>query len=324
MRFPTLLGIGQILVFGSISIATGSPLSPLICANPGSTTASQSDTTIHANSCTDFSFQFPDSPQPAGGTNNWLYGYYLGTINPAGFIPMTQQVTDPNGNYLGFWAVQFDKYFTSLDAFGGHANGVFTDYHIPPFCNQALYQNCSPTGGLDPRSPNSPDSSDQAAVRRYVVPAAIGTTTVDINIQVQKNPETTGPSAHGTIEYAILYHDGVATSLITLNDPVNFNPNLPGTPTTTQGIPQPVLTASANNIAVSGGDFIDFVMAPVTDPNFNNQTVDFSSGTFEQITIQSVPEPATYVLIGAGLLLLGIVRRRKIRKGQGKPPESTG
>jgi hypothetical protein len=302
----SLLGFAVILAFGSVSVARATPVSPLNCAAPGSTTASPSDTIIHANSCTDFSYIFPNSPQPAAGTNNWLYGYYLGAINPAGFLPMTQQVTDSNGKFLGWWALQFDRYFTSLDAFGGHANGDFTDYHIPPFCDPTVLQNCSPTGGLDPRSPNSPDSADQSAVRRYVVPAAIGTTTVDINIQVQKDPRTTDPSAHGTIEYAILYHNGVPTTLITLTDPVNFNPSLPGTPPTPQGIPQPILTASDNNVVVHGGDFIDFVMSPMTDPKDNNQTVDFSSGTFEVITISSVPEPSFSLLLGAVLLLFGL------------------
>jgi hypothetical protein len=313
VRILPLLGISPILLIGALSAST-TPISPLICSDPGSTTASSSDTTIHADSCTDFSYQFPNSPQPVNGTNNWLYGYYPNGINPATFTPMTQQVTDQNGNYLGFWAVQFNRYFTSLDAFGGHPNGVFTDLHIPPFCDQTQFQNCSPSGGLDPRSPNSPDSADQSAVRRYVVPVGVGSTLVDITIQVQKDPRTTNPSAHGTNELVILYRGGVATTLINLADPVNFNPNLPGAPPTPQGIPQPVLTASADNVLVKPGDVIDFVMAPAIDPNFNNLSVDFSAGTFEVDKIQSVPEPVTWGLAAAGLLLACLARRAQVTR----------
>jgi hypothetical protein len=317
MRASGLMLAGLIVLLGTLTSAHAAPISPLNCANPGSTTASQSDTSIHANSCTDFSFAFPNSPQPAAGTNNWLYGYLLASFDPASFIPMTQQVVDPTtGQPIGVWANQFDRYFTSQDAFGGHANGEFTDYHIPPYCNDALYQNCSPNGGLDPRSPNSPGSSDQKVDRRYIVPSAIGTTTVDINIQVQKDPRTSGPTAHGTINYVILYHNGVATTLITLVDPVNFNPNLPGAPPTSQGIPQPILSASATNVTIHGGDYIDFIMstAPDGDPAHQGKTVDFSSGTFTLDTITSssasaVPEPLSVSLMAAGVLLLALFRK---------------
>jgi len=312
LRIASLLGISPLFLIGSLTAST-TPISPLICSDPGSTTASPSDATIHANSCTDFSYQFPNSPQPASGTNNWLYGYYPGTLNPATFLPMTQ-VTDQSGNFAGWWAVQFNRYFTSIDAFGAHPNGLFTDYHIPPYCDQAQFQNCSATGGLDPRSPNSPDSATQDAVRRYVVPTGVGATLVDITLQVQKDPRTTDPSAHGTTNLVILYSGGVATTLITLVDPVNFNPNLPGAPPTPQGIPQPVLTASINNVLVKPGDFIDFVMAPAVDPNFNNLSVDFSAGTFQVDTIQSVPEPVSWGLAAAGLLLACIARRSQLQR----------
>jgi hypothetical protein len=315
MRVPLQLVIGCILPIAGITVVNATPTSPLICDNPGSTTAAPSDTSINANSCTDFSYRYPNSPQPATGTNNWLYGYYPGLLDPGAFILMAQQVTDTNGHYLGFWAVNFNRYWTSLDAFGGHPNGEFTDYHNPPFCDAALYQNCSPTGGFDPRSPNSPDSADQMAVRRYVVPAGVGSTTVNIGILAQKDPRTTTPGAHGTIEYAILYSGGVATRLITLNVPVNFDPNIQGAPPTPEGIPQPVYAASANNISVKAGDFIDFVMSPVNDPAFNNKSVDFSAGTFELITIRSVPETGTSLLVGAGLILAGLLRARPLRSG---------
>ena len=313
MRVTLHLLIGYLLLIAGTGLVNATPTSPLICDRPGSTSASQADTSINANSCTDFSYLYPNSPQPAAGTNNWLYGYYPGVLNPAAFNPMTQQVTDSNGHFLGWWAVDFNRYWTSLDAFGGHPNGEFTDYHAPPFCDTGRFQNCNPPGGLDPRSPNSPDSADQMAVRRYVVPVGIGSTTVNISILAQKDPRTTNSSAHGTIEYVILYSGGIATNLITLNVPVNFDPNIQGAPATSQGIPQPVYSASANNIGVKAGDFIDFVMAPVTDPAFNNKTVDFSAGTFEVATIQSVPEGATTLLVGGGLILVGLLRFRPLR-----------
>jgi hypothetical protein len=316
MSVPLQLAIGHILLIAGTAMVHASPTSPLICDNPGSTTASSGDTSIHANSCTDFSYRYPNSPQPATGTNNWLYGYYPGLLDPGAFTPMTQQVTDSNGHYLGFWALNFNRYWTSLDAFGGHPNGEYTDYHSPPFCDAALYQNCSSTGGLDPRSPNSPGSADQMPVRRYLVPMGIGSTTVNINILAQKDPRSTNPSAHGTIEYVILYSGGVATRLITLNVPVNFDPNIHGAPPTPQGIPQPVYSATANNVSVKAGDFIDFVMSPVNDPAFNNKSVDFSAGTFETAAIQSVPEVATNLLVGAGLILVGLLRTRPFRSGQ--------
>lgn len=315
MRALSRMAIGYILLGAGITFVNATPLSPLICDHPGSTSASPANTSINANSCTDFSYRFPNTPQPATGTNNWLYGYYPGLLDPGNFMPMLQQVTGSNGHFLGWWAVDFNRYWTSLDAFGGHPNGEFTDYHNPPFCDDVRYQNCSTQGGLDPRSPNSPGSADQKAVRRYVVPVGIGGTTVDINIMAQKDPRTTDPSAHGTIEYVILYSGGVATRLIALNVPVNFDPNIQGAPPTSQGIPQPVYSASANNISVKGGDFIDFVMAPVNDPAFNNKTVDFSAGVFEVATIQSasVPEAATSLLVGIGLILVGVLRIRPSR-----------
>ena len=316
MRVPLQLSIGHILLIAGTMLVNATPTSPLICDRPGSTSASPADTSINANSCTDFSYRYPNNPQPATGTNNWLYGYYSSALDPAAFNLMTQQATDSNGHFLGWWAVDFNHYWTSLDAFGGHPNGEFTDLHPPPYCDAAQYQNCSPSGGLDSRSPNSPDSADQMAVRRYVVPVGIGATTVDINILAQKDPKTTSPSAHGTIEYVILYSGGIATSLITLNVPVNFDPNIQGAPPTSEGIAQPVYSASANNISVKAGDFIDFVMAPATDPAMGNKTVDFSSGTFEVATIQSVPEGTTSLLVGAGLILVGLLRIRPFRSRQ--------
>src|SRR5258708_15797230 len=190
MRVPLQLSISSILLVAGIRLVNATPTSPLICDRPGSTSASQADTSINANSCTDFSYRYPNSPQPAAGTNNWLYGYYPGVLNPAAFNPMTQQVADSNGHFLGWWAVDFNRYWTSLDAFGGHPNGEFTDYHNPPFCDAGLYQNCSAQSGPDPRSPSSPGSADQMAVRKYVVPVGHGSTTVAINLLVATQHRT--------------------------------------------------------------------------------------------------------------------------------------
>src|SRR5260370_27568329 len=141
MRVTLHLLIGYLLLIASAGLVNATPTSPLICDRPGSTSASQADTSINANSCTDFSYRYPNSPQPAAGTNNWLYGYYPGVLNPAAFNPMTQQVADSNGHFLGWWALDFNRYWTSLDAFGGHPNAEFTDYPAPPFCDAGRAHN---------------------------------------------------------------------------------------------------------------------------------------------------------------------------------------
>jgi hypothetical protein len=82
------------------------------------------------------------------------------------------------------------------------------------------------------------------------------------------------------------------------------------------------------------GDKIDFALAPTinqqiasacagylpyqcpnhpNDPGWN--TSDFSDNTYELFTIQSeIPEPATFALIGCGLLGLGGWRLRRNRR----------
>src|SRR5713101_8517171 len=94
MRILSLAAAGPLaLLVGLSTSAIGAQISPLICANPGSTTATPNDTTIHANSCTDFSYKSPNDQSLA--SNNWMYGFYQGTaetLDPAGFNPMLQQV----------------------------------------------------------------------------------------------------------------------------------------------------------------------------------------------------------------------------------------
>src|SRR5260370_16902399 len=96
MRVPLQLSISSILLVAGTGLVNATPTSPLICDLPGSTSASQADTSINANSCTDFSCRYPNSPQPASGTNNWLYGYYPTVLNPSASNPITPQVPHPN------------------------------------------------------------------------------------------------------------------------------------------------------------------------------------------------------------------------------------
>src|SRR5258708_6146274 len=129
MRVTLHLLIGYLLLIAGTGLVNATPTSPLICDRPGSTSASQADTSINANSCTDFSYRYPNSPQPAAGTNNWLYGYYPGMLNPAAFNPMTQQVADSNGHFLGWWAVDFTRYWTALVSYCSHPIGMLPQHN---------------------------------------------------------------------------------------------------------------------------------------------------------------------------------------------------
>jgi hypothetical protein len=287
-----------------------------MCNNPGSTTASASDTTVNANSCTDFSYAFPAN-QTNTGLNNWEYGYYQGGTGPNGtvitpalaassFIPMTPVYLDQNGvptntppgpnNHsvdAGWWAVNFTQFWTSLDAFGAHANSPYTDLHDSPFCDQSLYQNCG--SGPDMRSPDSPGSSEQYAVRRYIVPNFTGT--VLITFSVQKDPRTDAPGADGDQNFIMEYANGTATML-------------GGIATVGPGA-GPIETLSVE-AAVSPGDILDFIDSPGAN--------DYADGEFQLVTIeglagsiqtQTLPEPATYGLTGLGLLLAAWKKRRR-------------
>ena len=301
------------------------PVSPLQCANPGSTSATLNDNSVHANSCTDFSYLFPNNNNAAMvPKNNWLYGYYAynsGLLNLSNqtpsFSPLTQQVADPNnpGHFLGFWALNFNQYWTSLDAFGGHSNSTVTNLHAAPFCDQANLQNCG--NGADTRSPNSPDSANQFAVRRYEIPLTFNGT-VTITVQVQKDYRAVGagvsPNADGDFNYVLQYHngqpvlltpDGGQSSVLQTPTPVSsLQVQNPGPNTF------PIQTVTFTNVTVHGGDFIDFVVAPGAN--------DYSDGEFELITltgaVQITPEPISLLLAGSGLLLFGLLSRRKYFK----------
>jgi hypothetical protein len=295
MKILSLAVASLALLVGLSTSAVGSPISPLMCSNPGSTTATQNDTTIHANSCTDFSYKSPNDQ--ATPTNNWMYGFYQGTaetLDPAGFNPMLQQV--PQGQF-GWWAVDFYHLWTSLDAFGGHPNSTHTDLHPQPYCDPVL-GNCGT--GPDNNPAHSQDFAEQWAVRRYVVPIGFDGM-VNISFQVQKDYRTTSAGADGDINYVIMYSGGVATTIGTIAVPPN--PGALGGPADANTFP--VQTLLIMNLAVHGGDVLDFVVTP----NAN----DYSDGEFQLITIQAVPEPATILLVAGGLLVAGFARRKYSR-----------
>jgi len=307
MRFSLPMGILLILLVGLCAPAFGNPLSPVLCDNPGSTHTNSTDNFVNANSCTDFSFVSPNNQ--ASPMSNWLYGYYggllggpAGTLAPSGFHAMQTmnmcsidlnghmdcgQVIDPNTGHFGWWAVDFAKYWTSLDAFGGHANSVNTDLHDAPFCING--QNCG-------SGPDSNPSVDQWAVKRYVVPIAFNGL-VNITIKVQKDPRTlnTSPRADGDSYTAYFVNNQNAGAVTTLNAlAVSAGPN------------DPTVYMKFSSVMVHGGDFLDFAMSP--------NASDYSDGAFELITLQSIPEPATLLLVGAGLALTGLKSRRKYSK----------
>jgi hypothetical protein len=337
--------------------------STIACANPGSATSSGNASSINANSCLDFS-------ATVQGANNWSYGYYTsetasGVVNPSSTVyppildpkSFTSMTPTPllgsNGQilpnqYLGVWSQDFFQYWTSLDAFGGHSNGNYTDLHtintapgepwvwVPgmnSYCNFSGtgYYNCNPIGGYDPLNPNSPDDGNYWATRRYEIPTGF---TGQVSIGVTSQRQFDIPNSQAYTDYVIEDSNGVVTDLGSLY--------VPGNASTSQ------VFSDSFTANVTPGTFIDFVIVPAygTFDTYgqppNSGYADFASGQYEIDTITgvnsagtggmgggggtggggggtgggsgptppSVPEPATTALVSAGLLLLGFLRRR--------------
>ena len=140
---------------------------------------------------------------------------------------------------------------------------------------------------------------EQWAVRRYIVPMGFDGM-VQITLSVQKDYRTTSVGADGDINYIILYSGGVPTTLGTIVSPPN--PGALGGPANQNTFPVQTLLL---NVVVHPGDILDFVIAPNTN--------DYSDGQFQLVTIQAIPEPATLLLVGGGLLMAGFARRKYSR-----------
>lgn len=274
-----------------------------MCSNPGSTSAQATDANIHANSCTDFSYAFPAN-QPATGLNNWQYGYLTSSnatppvMNPSTFSFMSPTpALDGSGNpipgqVVGWWSKNFFQYWTSLDAFGAHSNADNTSDHFSPYCTPNV--SCVGTTGQNQAVPG-----DYWADRRYIAPSAY-TGPLTIVLQTQKDPRTAGPLAQGYTDYVLDTSGGTTTTLGSVSVPVVVN----GT--------EPVYNLTLNKVNVKPGDVLDFVTVPNYDPALKGYA-DFSMGSFQLITIDGVPEPASLGLMAAGLLLLGIARKRLVK-----------
>jgi hypothetical protein len=200
-----------------------------------------------------------------------------------------------NGTFVGWYAVDYTRYWTSLDAFGGHPNSPNTDLHDPPFC--VAGQNCG--SGHDTKAVNSPYHVEQDAVRRYVVPSGVNGT-ADITYSLQKDYRTAFPEGDGTLGYVVLVHNGVSLTLASIDVP------LPSLNHAATAADMPVESSTINGVRIQAGDFIDFVLSP--------KHTDYGDGTFTLSTIRSVsqvPEPGSTMLIGFGMFAIGLLQFRK-------------
>lgn len=327
------LGLWLISLFAACCYsAYGTPVSSLQCANPGSTSTSSSDASINANSCTDFSYLFP-STQPASGLNNWQYGYYVGGTGPSVSLdPATYSLLSPtpaydsSGNLIsgitaGWWSKNFYLYWTALDAFEGHPNANYTDLHQSPYCNETLYVNCG--SGLDTRGPGSPGAGDFLPTRRYIVPSGY-TGMATVTVSGEKDYRTILGASQGVTDFIVMVHGGTSTVLGCINVPGDVGqmatstiPTCSTTSMTMDPIANQPIYKTTVNATVTPGDFIDVVMVPFFQNNIAAASVgttagfaDFSSGSFQLVTISGVPEPATFGLMGGALLLCGFARRK--------------
>lgn len=316
--------LGLFVLAGSQVYA--SQVTSLQCTDPGSTTASSSAVYVNANSCTDFSY--PLTTQSMNATlNNWQYGYYTyngGTplLDPTSFALMSStQKYDTMGNVVvgqntGWWSQNFNQYWTALDAFEGHSNATYTDLHQPPYCD-AVLGTCG--SGPAPGGSNSVDSGNYFATRRYVVPDYAGSVT--LTLQGEKDPGTAVPTAESVTDYVLLVSGSNVTMEGCINvyaqatpDPNETYPTCSGTTTSNDMITSQSIYSMTTNFNVAPGDYIDIVMLPDYNDTVSNYA-DYSSGSFELVTISGSPEPATFGVIAVGLGLLGFLRRKITPRG---------
>ena len=326
-KFGRWILLSCLLWFHAVSLPA-TPVSSLMCANPGSTVASANAAYVNANSCTDFSYAFP-SIQPSTGLNNWLYGYYAGVsavnpaFNPGSFqtmlaIPAYNSSGQLTGQNAGWWSQNFAQYWTALDAFEGHSNSSYTDLHQAPYCDPVVLQNCG--NGFDSRSPNSPGSTDAWATRRYIVPSGYSGMLM-ISLSTEKDPRTSLPGSMGDTEYIVKVHDGVATTLACVNVPVDgiMNPNViypdcGNTQVSTDPYASSPIYSTAVSTNVQPGDFVDLILVPSYNADIQTSSgttaalADFSSAVFQLEQITGVPEPGTFSLLAAGILCAGLTR----------------
>ncbi len=273
------------------------------CGNEGSGNTPISGGVINANSCTDFMYS------STNGVNNWQYGYYsIGSANPSTYMPTASSFQQMTNYQAGFWAENINRYWTSADAFQAMMNSYNTDTHPYNACDPSLH-NCG-NGGFDPA--NSPTNHvEQWQVRQFDIPTTFGSGDVNIGMDAQK---VTNFGVETQIYVFLIDAQGNTTKL----GDMTVQPN-----------GQLASPLNLSNVLVSGGDQIDFALAPVksTCQQFtytggvacgpNNvspyNTADYSGNTYELFTINSaVPEPGTLLLLALGLAAAGAFGNRRM------------
>ncbi len=281
------LSLGLLLAAGlAPGLFAGALPSSLMCSNPGSGSNPVTTTSINANSCTDFSYSMVQ------GANDWQYGYYaLGSADPATYIPSSSSFQQMGQAFNGYYAVDFSHYWTSMDAFGAHPNSPDTDLHNPPYCVPDP-ANCGTGKDNNP----SPYHVEQWAVRQFDIPSYFQGGSVNINVSGQKDPRDM-MAGQSTNILVFLDRNGTVSEVSSLLVPSNAT----------------VVSMPTLNLNLLPGDIIDFALTTtISQVNGHTYTTDYSDGTFELITLTTAaPEPATFAMLGAGLLALGGWRLRK-------------